>query len=31
LCIDMRASRDGAGASTVPPEVLFDASRRASG
>src|SRR5260221_7173375 len=24
LCIDMRSCRDGAGASTVPPEVLFD-------
>src|SRR5260221_2280472 len=24
LCIDMRSCRDGAGASTVPPEVSFD-------
>src|ERR1700741_3059399 len=24
LCIDMRSCRDGAGASTVPPEASFD-------
>src|SRR6266478_969548 len=31
LCIDMRSCRVGAGASTVPPEVVFDTAKSKSG
>jgi hypothetical protein len=30
LCIDMRSCRDGAGASTIPPQILFDTADQAS-
>src|SRR3981189_1072427 len=31
LCIDMRSCRVGAGASTVPPEIVFDTAKSKSG